>query len=151
MSTSVGMILIALATLSEARAEALEGAGVAIFREALVSTAQTIANIGAYDTNASIPWQVTIFIIVIVLTTTFMLGCACGRLTGTVWQDPRARPPVTQTPNYDSSVIDHTRFYKTRLGERLHFRRHCSTLVHSRNDEMMTWRVCLVCSREHEK
>eukprot|EP00972_Heterocapsa_arctica_P081459 12007555-Heterocapsa_arctica.AAC.1 len=75
MSTSVGTILIAQVTLIEARAEALEGSGVAIFEEALASTASAIANIGAYDTNVSVPWQVMIFIIVIALTLTFILGC----------------------------------------------------------------------------
>eukprot|EP00972_Heterocapsa_arctica_P022720 3344111-Heterocapsa_arctica.AAC.1 len=97
MSTSVGMILIAQVTLTEAH-------GVAIFEEALASTASAIANVGAYDANVFIPWQVMIFIIVIVLTLTFMLGCVCGRLTGAKWQCPRKATPAAPTPDYDPNV-----------------------------------------------
>jgi hypothetical protein len=82
---------------------------------------------------------------------TILLGCVYGRLTGATRPRPTSATTAAPTPDYDVTNTDRTRFYKTRLGERLHFRRHCSTLAHSRDDEMASLRVCLVCTREHEK
>eukprot|EP00972_Heterocapsa_arctica_P034854 5130849-Heterocapsa_arctica.AAC.1 len=74
MKTSVGMILIAQVKLAETH-------DVAIREKALASYTSTIASFGTYDMSFFIPWQVMIFVIVVVMTLTFVLGCVYGRLT----------------------------------------------------------------------
>jgi len=108
-----------------------------------------------YDTSISVPWQAAVFVLTVCLAMAFALGSLCAelneRLESRTTTSPATPTPGETSPDYEHVLADRARYYKTPLGERLHFRRSCPTLGNSKNDEVECWRVCRVCSCEHEK